>query len=603
VDWRWLAGFLSAFVLSAAATPVVIGLAHRRGWVARPREDRWHTRPTALLGGIAIYLATMVPAVLLLHWDRALVGLAAAASGIFVLGLIDDLRRLSPPVKMMGQAIATCVLLATGTRLGFVEPPLLGAALTVFWVIGVTNAMNLLDNMDGLAAGVATIAAFTIFACLITGGMAALALLALFVAGACLGFLLFNFSPARIFMGDCGSMFLGFTISAVALTGSTRLASNTLLALIVPVAVLAVPIFDTTLVTVVRRLNGRPVSQGGKDHTSHRLVALGLSERGTVLLLYAASGLFGVFALLSQRLGLEVVLALAALMFLALAAFGIFLGMVQVYPTAPPGQAPARPADAERKRWTFIGGTLLHKKQMLQVAVDLLLIPLAFLCANLLRFEGEIPGEILHAMVEALPYLIAAKAIAMVFFQTYTGVWRYAGVPEVVAVLQASTVGSVLGAGMLWRAFQFHGISRAALITDWMIFTILAIASRTGFVLLQHLFATLPGSGLRRVVVVGANDVGLAAARQIRRTGSGACSGRPIGFVDDDITVWDRSVGGLPVLGTIQDLPQVVQRERADAVVIALPAWVEAADRVVALCGQHNIPHIHWMGVLDRSPL
>jgi UDP-GlcNAc:undecaprenyl-phosphate GlcNAc-1-phosphate transferase len=602
VEWRLWIGFVSAFALAVAVTPLVITLARRQGWVAQPRADRWHTRPTALLGGIAIFLATMVPACLLLPWDRALGGLAIGATGIFLLGLIDDRRRLSPPVKMMGQAVATCVLLATGTRGDFGGPALLNAALTVFWVIGITNAMNLLDNMDGLAAGVATIAALTMFGYLTARGEAAHAGLALLLAGACLGFLLYNFSPARIFMGDCGSMFLGFVVSAVALAGSSRLASHTFLAMLVPVAVLAVPLFDTTLVTVVRRLNGRPVSQGGRDHTSHRLVALGLSERGTVLLLYGACGLFGLFALLSQRWSLEVVLAVACLIFLALVAFGFFLGMVQVYPSTTGRAADLRDGAGER-RWTFIGGTLLNKQQMLLVAADLFLVPLSFFCANLLRFEGEVPRDIFRGMVESLPYLLSAKALAMVFFQTYGGVWRYAGPAEVVGVLRASTAGSILAALMLWRGLHFQDVSRSALIIDWMAFTALAIAARTGFVLFQCLFTSVSGPEARRLVVVGANDLGVAAARQMRWPGMSACSGRTIGFLDDDIAVWVRSVGGLPVLGTIQDLPQVVQRERADAVVIALPAWMEAAHRVVALCGQHDIPHVHWISSFDRSPL
>jgi len=598
VEWRWWVGFLSAFALATAVTPLVIAQARRFGWVAQPRADRWHTRPTALLGGIAIFVATMVPACLLLPWDRTLGGLAIAATGIFVLGLVDDLRRLSPPVKMMGQAVATCILLATGTRGDFGVPPLVGAALTVFWVIGITNAMNLLDNMDGLAAGVATIAAMTMFGYLTARDEAAHAVLALLLAGACIGFLIYNFSPARIFMGDCGSMFLGFVVSALSLAGTSRLASHTFLAMLVPVAVLAVPLFDTTLVTVVRRLNGRPVSQGGRDHTSHRLVALGVSERGTVLLLYGACALFGLFALLSKHLSLEVVLAVAGLMFLALCAFGVFLGMVQVYPTAA---VPAEREASSKQRWTFIGGTVLYKQQMLLVAVDLLLIPLSFLCANLLRFEGVIPRDIVRGAVESLPYLISAKAMAMVFFQTYTGVWRYAGLAEVIGVLRASTAGSLLAALMLWRGLQFQDISRSVLIIDWMAFTALAIAARTGFVILQHMFTGISSPQARRLVVVGANDLGVAAARQLRWPGSAAWTGRTIGFVDDDRAVWERSVGGLPVLGTIQDLPQVVRQERADGVVIALPAWMEAAHRVVALCGQHNIPHVHWMDSLDRS--
>jgi FlaA1/EpsC-like NDP-sugar epimerase len=136
-----------------------------------------------------------------------------------------------------------------------------------------------------------------------------------------------------------------------------------------------------------------------------------------------------------------------------------------------------------------------------------------------------------------------------------------------------------------------------------MIFTGLAIASRTGFVLLSYLFDSLAQPDARRVVVVGANEAGLAAARGMRSARPDLRPGRAVGFIDDDASVWERKVGGLPVLGTIQDLPLVVQREQVDAVIIALPSRMEAAARVAALCGQHNIPHMHWTGLLDRSAL
>jgi FlaA1/EpsC-like NDP-sugar epimerase len=317
-----------------------------------------------------------------------------------------------------------------------------------------------------------------------------------------------------------------------------------------------------------------------------------------VLLLYAASALFGLFAVLSRHLALEVVLALATLLFLGMAAFGVYLGMVQVYPAAPDGSGRN---SGKRAGKTFIGGTFPYKKQLAQVGVDLLLVPLAFLCANLLRFEGHIPPEVIGRMVDALPYLIVAKSMAMVFFNTYAGVQRYAGLPEVVAVLRGSTVGTLLATLMLWRAFAFQDISRASLITDWMIFTGLAIASRLGLVLLEYLFGTVSPPDARRLVVVGANAAGLAAARELRKPASGAQPGRAIGFVDDDDSICERKVGGLPVFGTIQDLPQVVEREQADAVVIALPSRVEAAHRAAALCGQHNIPHIQWLIWPDRS--
>jgi UDP-GlcNAc:undecaprenyl-phosphate GlcNAc-1-phosphate transferase len=338
-----------AFALAAAGglvlTPLVIRLAWRLGAVEQPRSDRWHRRPTALLGGTAIYLASAIAAVSILPrmpspqpatlslWP----GLGAAATLLFLLGLIDDRRGLSPRAKLLGEAAAGALLVASGIHVPWVSPPWLAAALTVLWVVGITNAVNLLDNMDGVAAGVVAIAALAL--AVLDQGQGEVAVLALCLAGACCGFLRYNFHPARIFMGDCGSLYLGFCISALSLMAGMQHEGNVTASLVAPAAILALPIFDTTLVIVSRRRHGRPVMQGGRDHTSHRLAALGLPERSVALLLYAGGAVQGAVALAALRLPPLAVVFVGLIGLAILARLGVLLGKVAVYAPTPAATA------------------------------------------------------------------------------------------------------------------------------------------------------------------------------------------------------------------------------------------------------------------------
>ncbi len=272
------------FVLALGATlPLVYlvrSVARRLGLVAKPRADRWHRRPTALFGGVAMFAGFTAVAVLYAPADFA--GdqlLLLCAAGMFGLGLLDDLVRLKPYSKLVGQIVFSTAFTLFGARLHWLASPVLDQALTIFWLVGIANAVNLLDNLDGLAGGVAAIAsAYLVFFCHASGQYAAAAFAAAF-CGAVVAFLFFNFNPASIFMGDCGSLFLGFFLGGLTAgckPGRRRgLRRNVLAVLAIPVLLLLIPIVDTTLVTITRKFHGRPVSQGGRDHTSHRLVALG----------------------------------------------------------------------------------------------------------------------------------------------------------------------------------------------------------------------------------------------------------------------------------------------------------------------------------------
>jgi len=288
----------SALILAIGGTPVLRRVALRTGVIDNPGARKLQTSPVPLLGGAAIYLAFILALIFLgdHSYIHEVVGIFVGATLVSLMGLVDDKWGLGSYVKLGGQLLAAGILVYSG-----VQVKLFGGwmdiALTVFWVVAITNAMNLLDNMDGLSAGIAMIAAvyFTLLAAMSDQYM--VGALAAALAGACAGFLFYNWNPAHIFMGDAGSLFLGFLLAAVGIKLRFPSNSNTVTWMI-PVLVLAVPIFDTTLVFISRLRRGKnSLTTPGKDHLSHRLAALTGSRREAVLLCYLIAGTAGLAAI------------------------------------------------------------------------------------------------------------------------------------------------------------------------------------------------------------------------------------------------------------------------------------------------------------------
>jgi UDP-GlcNAc:undecaprenyl-phosphate GlcNAc-1-phosphate transferase len=330
--------FAIALALAAGLTAVVRSLALRRGLVDPPRADRWHRRPVPRLGGVAIYAAFTVT--LLAAWQSVrtsgVLGLLAGGTAIFLVGLLDDRRRLESRTKLVLLIVCAVIPSLAGIRFTFFAP-LLAVPLTILWTLGITNAFNWLDNMDGVAAGVAIIVAtnLALFDAVVNGGD--IMPVALILAGAASGFLLHNFPPARIFMGDSGSGFLGYMVATLAVIGSYRNVSNVMLAVTVPAMIMAVPIFDTAMVTLTRLLNRQPLLKGGRDHPAHRLVAMGLPERRVVLLIYGLSAAAGASGLAAGLLSPLASTAVSIVLMASFIALGSALADLRVDPKATPG--------------------------------------------------------------------------------------------------------------------------------------------------------------------------------------------------------------------------------------------------------------------------
>jgi UDP-GlcNAc:undecaprenyl-phosphate GlcNAc-1-phosphate transferase len=291
-----VASFVASAVGVVLTTPVAIRIARRLGFFDIPNSRKIHRTPTPLLGGLAVFATTMVVllaagALAAARLDTARLGFFAGAVAIFLLGLADDRFGLSVPVKLVGQFIAAAFLVFTGNTDGLIGQSPLALAICLVWTVGIVNAVNFLDGIDGLAGGTSFLAGLAFAVVGIVGGQPYPALIAAVAAGAALGFLRWNWSPARIFLGDSGSLFLGYLLAALGLMSTWDKSSFAYL--LVPIIVLGVPIFDITFVVAVRLLEGRAITQPGKDHTSHRILRLLRSVPTAALAFHSVSLLLG----------------------------------------------------------------------------------------------------------------------------------------------------------------------------------------------------------------------------------------------------------------------------------------------------------------------
>lgn len=296
--------FLLAMLVSFVLTPYIKNLAFAIGAIDKPDNRKVHKKIMPRLGGLAIYIAFMVAAVASLEMTWDIVGILVGGTVIVIVGVLDDKYQLPAKVKLLGQIVAACVLIAFDIRIEWVNNPfggyyyldLLSIPLTIFWVISFTNVVNLIDGLDGLAAGVSAIASITVILVSVQMGYYHIAIMTAALAGGIIGFIRYNFNPATIFMGDTGSMFIGYMLAAISVYGAVKTAAT--IALIVPAIALGLPIMDTAFAILRRYSNGRPIFQPDKGHLHHRLLAMGMNQKQAVLLMYAITAALGIAAVL-----------------------------------------------------------------------------------------------------------------------------------------------------------------------------------------------------------------------------------------------------------------------------------------------------------------
>lgn len=324
--------FIISFVISLLLTPLVRIVMEKLGIISKPCKSRWNPKPVALMGGIAIFISFMVSALLKIQFDRKIILLLLGSLIMFILGVFDDQKSIHPVAKFAIQLIMGITVISFGFVSKILPYNWLNMILTLIWLVGITNALNMIDNIDGLSSGITIISALGIFGLSVKKGEINVALLSLALAGSCLGFLGYNFKPAKIFMGDCGSLFIGFTLAGLAVLGSWQNSNSLFGSLLSPIIILSVVIFDTTLVTILRLKNKKKPWQGGKDHTSHRLVhILKGKEKSSVLILYGIEIIASLLGLIAANLNSISAVIITIFWLIILTLFGIKLAKVKCY--------------------------------------------------------------------------------------------------------------------------------------------------------------------------------------------------------------------------------------------------------------------------------
>jgi UDP-GlcNAc:undecaprenyl-phosphate/decaprenyl-phosphate GlcNAc-1-phosphate transferase len=485
----------------------------------------------------------------------------------------DDLWKLRPTSKLVLQTLAGAMLISFGVYFSLTPWMPLDALLTLFWFIALTNALNLLDNMDGITAGVSGVGALFLGALFALEGEVALATVAVVLAGTTLGFLPYNFRPASIFMGDSGSLFLGATLAGLTVAYSGLVPANALAAAAVPILVVIVPLFDTTLVTVTRTRARYAITQGGRDHMAHRLVGMGLSESRVALLLYGLAAAGGLFAVILHR-GASTGdgIWLAALFLVAMGVLGAYLSRLYTY--APEGAQPAT-------RMQLLLEELLFKRRALEVVFDLVVFAVAYVGAYLLRYDAAVPPDQAALLYATIGLAVACKSVMFGVFGVYRGVWHRISLADVHRLLRASLLGTLVTVAVVVFAFRDAEFSRSVFVLDGLLATMLALGVRVSFRSLDQVQRSLRNGG-RRALVYGAGKGGEVTVRELFANEEMQLD--PVAFIDDDPNKAGCLIQGLPVAGSIESLEVLAERWGATQLVVStrkLPEerWSELSRR------------------------
>jgi UDP-GlcNAc:undecaprenyl-phosphate GlcNAc-1-phosphate transferase len=572
---------------SLLITPGIIRLARGIGAYDLPNERKVHTQPVPRLGGLAVYVSFFLMVVLILAADRgpfistwffSLKGAVFIASLVVValLGIWDDFRSLKPGLKFGVQALIATGCYLAGFHISAVTDPFsaglfqLGALdypITVLWIVGVTNAFNLIDGLDGLASGVGIIASFTIFMITLLSGDIATALLALVLTGSLLGFLRYNFNPARIFLGDSGSLFIGLVLALLSIQSSTK--GSTAVAILIPFLALGFPIMDT-LLSMTRRLLGSflpdydaPTTIAHKVHSMflpdrrhihHQLLALGLTHRTAVLTLYLVSCLFGAGAFAATMVNNAgtslIVLAFAVAMFAGIRRLhynemeilrnGVLLPIYE---------------------WPIIN------RSMFQGIFDLGFIVAAFSIAFYLTV-GHVASHALRLeFLSVLPVVGSIQITVFYAFGLYRGTFRHLGVGDLMKIVRTVAVAVIvtsITSALIIPIFSWPSLS--LFIIDFYILLTLIAGSRMSFHVLNYLFRKVSKTG-KKILIYGADADGVLTLQHILSDGRSGLT--PTGFLDDNPQLQGKRVNGYEVFGGHWKLPRLLKKYNIEEILIS----------------------------------
>ena len=561
-----------AFLISLAASVALCAIVRRAapaiGAIVPPSADRWHSEPTPTMGGLAIAAATVlgfgavVARVDVTAVPAAWLPIPLAAVAMFIVGVLDDRLQLSPLAKLVSSLIIGAFLVFSMATRPDAALPWTHTLVATIWFAGVCHALNLLDNMDGLAAGVALIAAAFLAWLLAPALGGPLVLLLVGLCGALLGFLYWNRPPARLFMGDCGSLFIGAVLAGASLTPALQERSSFPWTSVLVVVVLVVPLFDTGFVLVLRRFAGRSATRGGTDHVSHRLVSLGFSERSAVRILYLVGIVGGLTAWGLVLGGIDQMLPLAALFAVVVTLVGVYLARVQAYNAQDF-------AALESSSFAPLLKDLTFRWHAGEVMLDLVLIAACYYFAYRLRFEGESLDHFLPYFTASLPVVLGCKLASLYGSGLYQRSWETFGLRDVAVVLRGVFMGSLLSILAAAYFYRLEGFSRVVFMLDALLLTVAIIGTRASFRSMS-LVAASRSKRSRRVLVYGAGAFGQMIVREMRANTEWAMN--PVAFIDDDPTKAHRWIMGVPVRGALGELEATMRRYSVDEVILSSPS-------------------------------
>jgi len=537
------------------------------GAVVPPRADRWHSEPTPTMGGVAIAVAAVLGFGVIVGESHAMIPPAGwlpiplAAIAMFVVGVLDDRFQLSPLAKLVASLIIGAFLVFSLTRSPGTALPWTHTLVATIWFAGVCHAFNLLDNMDGLAAGVALIAAGFMAWLLAPWLGSPIALLLVALCGALLGFLYWNRPPARLFMGDCGSLFIGAVLAGASLMPVLQERTVFPWTSVLVVLILVVPLFDTGFVLVLRRFAGRSATRGGTDHVSHRLVSLGFSERSAVRILYLLAIIGGCVAWALVNGGIEQMFPLAALLAVVVTLVGIYLARVPAYNAQDF-------AALESSSFAPLLKDLTFRWHAGEVMLDLVLIAACYYFAYRLRFEGESLDHFLPYFTASLPVVLGCKLASLYGSGLYQRSWETFGLRDVSVVFRGVLMGSLLSVLAAAYFYRLEGFSRVVFMLDALLLTVAIIGTRASFRSMS-LIAASRSKRSRRVLVYGAGAYGQMIVREMRANPQWDMN--PVAFIDDDPTKAHRWILGVPVRGGLDQLDATMRRYSVDEVILSSP--------------------------------
>ena len=554
--------FAASLFLSLLLNPLYRRTAVRFGYLQQAREDRWHAKPTAAVGGWVIATTVLIGFVMVTPLQALWLPLACIGA-IFVLGATDDIRPLKATSKLVVQIMLASVILFFGYRLGWTESLTLDTLLTLAWIVGITNAFNLLDNMDGLCGGIALIAGGALLAGVVaTGTLPEAAYLAVLL-GAVAGFLVYNVYPATIFLGDSGSLLIGLSLALLPLHSGGGTPGASLISVIAaPILVLLIPIVDTVFVTTCRLLSGRSPARGGTDHSSHRLVAIGLTERRAVAVLWTIAAVSGLLGFSLDRFPEPWTLVTAALFLLAVIIFAVYLAQVRVYQDLDPSLVGTG-------KVTLLVTDFLYKRRVAEIMLDVGLVSVAYYAAYRLRFEGNALSTFFPGFLQTLPLVLGVQMLTLFAVGGYRGRWRHYGLMDGVVFAKGVLLGTLAIVFSLTYLYRFESYSRAVFVIYAALLVVLLIASRASFRLIDEFIQRQRHSG-DRLVIYGAGRGGAVAVREMVDLSRGHSeTTRLVGFIDDDPNKHGTRFLGYMVRGGFDQLVRLIEDEAVDTVVVS----------------------------------